>query len=149
MSHYEFPRRFWEDVSEGQELPGVTRRPSTVQLAMYSASTGIFHRIHYDLPFAQHDRLPGVLVHGPLHGALITQVVTNWMGPTGFLKKVGWNNRGMAVAGETLVCKGKVARKYIENGERLVDCDLWNENERGQQLTIGKATVRLESRAVP
>ena len=89
---------------------------------------------------------PGVLVHGPLHGALITQVVTNWMGPTGFLKRVGWNNRGMAVVGETLVCKGVVTRRYVEDGEHLVDCEIWNENERGERLTVGTATVRLQVR---
>ncbi len=147
MSETHHPPRYWEEVEEGMDLPSLTKAPSTVQLAMYSAITGIFHRIHYDLPFAQADGLPGVLVHGPLQGALITQVVTNWMGPAGFLKRVQWNNRGMAVAGETLVCKGLVTRRYVDDGERLVDCELWNENQQGERLTVGTATVRLPSRA--
>ena len=146
MTQDHHPLRYWDEAEEGAELPPIAKAPNTVQLAMYSAITGVFHRIHYDLPFAQSDGLPGVLVHGPLHGALITQVVTNWMGPTGFLKRVGWNNRGMAVVGETLVCKGMVTRRYVEDGEHLVDCEIWNENERGERLTVGTATVRLQVR---
>lgn len=141
-----FPVRYWDDVEEGEELPPLRKQTSTVQLAMYSAATGIFHRIHYDLPFAQGDGLPGVLVHGPLHGAFITQMVTNWMGPRGFLLKVGWNNRGMAVAGEALTCRGVVTRKYARGDEHLVDCEVWDENERGERLTVGAATVRLPRR---
>lgn len=142
------PQRYWEDVKEGQPLPTLVKQPGTVQLAMYSAITGIFHRIHYDAPYAkEHDGLPGVLVHGPLHGAFICQVVTDWMGPRGFLKKIGWTNRGMAVAGERLTCKGVVSKTYVQDGERLVECELWDENERGDKLAIGAAIVRLPSRA--
>ncbi|MBI3744204.1 MAG: acyl dehydratase [Chloroflexi bacterium] len=141
-----FPVRYWDDVREGDDLPALAKKTSTIQLTMYTAATGIFHRIHYDLPFAKDDGLPGVLVHGPLHGAFITQVVTDWMGPRGFLKKVGWNNRGMAIAEETLTCKGLVKRKYTANSEHLVDCEIWNENEKGERLVVGSATVRLPRR---
>ncbi len=128
----------------------MVRQPGTVQLAMYSAITGIFHRIHYDAPYAkEHDGLPGVLVHGPLHGAFISAVVTDWMGPRGFLKKIGWSNRGMAVAGERLTCRGVVSKKYAEGGERLVECEIWDENERGDKLTVGTAVVRLPALAGP
>jgi hydroxyacyl-ACP dehydratase HTD2-like protein with hotdog domain len=141
------PQAYWDDAREGQELPSIAVQPGTVQLTMYSAITGIFHRIHYDAPYAiEHDKLPGVLVHGPLHGALISRVVTDWMGPRGFLRKIGWQNRGMAVVGERLTCKGVVSKKYVENGEHLVMCDIWDENARGEKLVAGSAVVRLPRR---
>jgi hypothetical protein len=42
--------------------------------------------------------------------------------------------------------KGKVTRKYVENGEHLVDLEVWSENQRGQLHTQGAATVRLLAR---
>ncbi|MCH7552665.1 MAG: acyl dehydratase [Chloroflexi bacterium] len=139
---------YWEDVVEGQDLPSLTKEPGSVQLAMYSAITGIFHRIHYDAPFAEEsDGLPGVLVHGPLHGAFLCQMVTDWMGPKGFVRKLETSNRGMAVAGERLTCYGAVSKKFREADEHLVQCELWEENEKGEKITIGSATVRLPLRA--
>ena len=52
----------------------------------------------------------------------------------------------MAIAEETLTCKGLVKRKYTANGEHLVDCEIWNENEKGERLVVGSATVRLPVR---
>ena len=49
----------------------------------------------------------------------------------------------MDVPGDTLVCKGTVTRKYVQDGEHLVDCDVWLENGKGENTTRGTATVRL------
>ena len=139
---------YWADVVEGQELPPLTKVPGPVQLAMYSAITGIFHRIHYDAPFAaESDGLPGVLVHGPLHGAFLCQMVTDWMGPKGFVCKLETSNRGMAIAGERLTCHGAISKKFMAADEHLVQCEIWEENEQGDKLTVGSAIVWLPLRA--
>lgn len=138
---------YWEDVEVGHALPTVVVGPTTTQLAMYSAVTGVFHRIHYDAPFArEHDHLPGVLVHGPLHGAFLCKMLTDWMGDKGFVRKIGWSNRGIAVADEQITCKGVVSKKYVHDGEHLVECEIWDENQRAEKLTFGTAVVRLPSR---
>jgi hypothetical protein len=48
--------------------------------------------------------------------------------------------------GETWMCKGKVTKKYVEEGEHCVDCDIWIENGKGEVTTPGKATAILSSR---
>jgi len=50
------------------------------------------------------------------------------------------------MVGDTTWCKGKVTSKYIENGEHLVECQLWAENQRGEITAPGQATVILPSR---
>jgi hypothetical protein len=46
----------------------------------------------------------------------------------------------------TTWCKGKVTAKREENGEKLVDLEIWAENQRGEQTTKGTATIRLPSK---
>ena len=48
--------------------------------------------------------------------------------------------------GETWWCKGEVTRKYAEDGEHCVDCDIWVENGKGEKTTPGSATAVLPSR---
>jgi len=39
-----------------------------------------------------------------------------------------------------------VLKKYVDDGEYLVDCEIWLENAKGEKTTIGSATVMLPSR---
>jgi hypothetical protein len=48
--------------------------------------------------------------------------------------------------GSKVVCKGRVTRKYVENGQHMVDCEIWLENAKGEKTTPGSATAILPSR---
>lgn len=137
---------YWEDVQEGREIPPLVKQPTTRQLVMYAGASGDFYEIHYDKDFAQSAGLPSVIVHGALKNAFLAQVVTDWMGEWGTLRKLGCQYRGMDVPGDTLSCGGKVTRKYVDNGRHLVDLELWIVNSKGQNTTPGWATVELPAR---
>jgi hypothetical protein len=42
-----------------------------------------------------------------------------------------------------LTCGGKVIRKWEDGGRKLVDLQLWTENDEGKKTTPGAATVEL------
>ena len=48
--------------------------------------------------------------------------------------------------GETWQCKGVVVKKYVDNGDHCVDCEMAVENGEGKKTTPGSATVILPSR---
>jgi acyl dehydratase len=73
-------------------------------------------------------------------------LITNWMGDEGFLKALDSQHRRVARFRHTYWCHGKVAKKYIEGGEHLVDLDLWTENQQAIKHTFAKASVRLHPR---
>jgi hypothetical protein len=48
----------------------------------------------------------------------------------------------MAVnSGNTLVYRGKVIEKKIEDNKKYVICDVWAENERGEKVAVGTTTA--------
>jgi hypothetical protein len=53
----------------------------------------------------------------------------------------------MNFLGDSTWVKGRVARKFEEDGERLVELDVWGENQDGQAHTTAKVTVKLISKA--
>ena len=140
---------YWEDVDEGMELPPLVKHPTTQQLVRYAGASGDFYQIHYDPAFAQGMGLPGVILHGALKSAFLGQLMTDWIGEHGSLKRLSCQYRGMDVPGDTLTCKGRVLRKYRESGQHLVDCEVWLENGKGETTTPGAATVALPLKSVP
>ena len=136
----------YEDVDVGMELPALEKHPTTQQLVRWAGASGDFYQIHYDKDFAQTSGLPGVIVHGMLGMAFLGQLVTDWMGDEGILKKLSCNYRGMLFPGEDAICKGKVTNKYVNGSEHCVECEIWVENPRGEQATPGTAVVVLPSK---
>lgn len=138
---------FWEDVRDGMEIPPLVKNPTTQQLVKYAGASGDFYQIHYDAEFAKNNGLPGVIIHGALKNAFLGQLMTDWIGEYGTLRKLSCQYRGMDVPGDTLTCKGTVNRKYQEGDRFLVDCDIWLENGNGERTTPGSATVQLPSKS--
>jgi acyl dehydratase len=137
---------YWEDVTDGMELPPVVKNPTTRQLVQYAGASGDFYEIHYDKEFALSNGLEGVILHGALKSAFLGLLMTDWAGPLGELKRLNCQYRGMDYPGQPVTAKGTVTRKYREGGQHLVDCHIWLENSAGETTTPGSATVSLPSR---
>lgn len=103
-------------------------------------------RVHWENEFARRVGVPAAFDTGPQRGSWLCQVVTNWMGDDGFIKKYRNEARRFVLVGDTAWCKGKVVRKYTESGEYLVDLDLWVVDQRGELTMPGSAVVALPSR---
>lgn len=139
---------YFEDVTEGMALPRLEKTPSNTLLFLYSSITWNPQRIHYDKDFSQAEGYRDVVVHGPLRGAFLSQLLTTWIGAAGTLKKLSYANRDIAYVNERLVCTGVVTDKRTEAGMGYVDCEVWVENAAAARLTRGRATVGLPFRTV-
>ena len=137
---------YFEDVQEGMEIPSLTKEPTTQQLVKYAGASGDFYQIHYDKDFAIGTGLPGVILHGALKNAFLGQLMTEWIGEAGVLRKLSVQYRGMDFPDDTLTCKGKVTSKHVQDGEHLVECEIWLENGKGEKTTPGSAIVALPTK---
>ncbi len=104
-------------------------------------------RVHWDPWFAKAIGMSaGGYDLGPQRISWVCQLMTDWMGNDGFLKRLDIQLRRPNFLGNTVWCQGKVTKKYFENDEHLVDCELWDVNQTGETTVRGGATVRLLSR---
>ena len=137
---------YFEDLSEGDELPPIVKNASRAQLFLFSAATQNPHRIHYDREYAAVEGHPDVLVHGPLQGAWLAQYVTDWAGPAGRVLQVGWQNRARAFPEQDLTWTGRVVRVYREGDRGIVELEVMEQNPDGQTLVPATAKVSLPLR---
>ncbi|MCH7488292.1 MAG: dehydratase [Chloroflexi bacterium] len=137
---------YFEDVNEGDEIPNLMKNCSTQQLVQWAAGSGDFYQIHYDKDFAQSTGLKDIIVHGALKNAFLGQLLHDWAGAKGRVKKFGCDYRGMDDAKQDINCRGVITKKYQENGENIVELDIWTENPDGKKTSPGTGVVTLPSR---
>ena len=137
---------FAEDVSVGDQLPELEKHPTTRQLVMYAGASDDYTPIHYDKDLAAEAGHNNVIVHGALKSAFLAQLVTDWIGPSGRLGELSVSYRAIDFPRDRLTCKGHVTGTRVEDGEHLVECDIWLENGKGDTTTPGRAVVSLPAR---
>jgi hypothetical protein len=168
---------YWEDVVEGEEIRPVAKGIYDVCDAcartVVSCYTYAFaikwaamrnhlhhhpqdpetgeHRFrrdwHYEDHAAQLFGVPYANAGGIHNEMMLVHLVTDWMGDDGFVRWMDSQDRRMNFLGDATWVKGRVARKFIENDERLVELDVWGENQDGQKHTTAKVAVKLISKA--
>lgn len=148
---------YWEDVEVDTEVTTLPKVATRRMLVKWAGASGDFNPLHYDDSFAESQGVGKPIVHGALKRQWLIQLMTDWIGEEGTLRKFSCQYRAMDYPrlmktmtepqeGETCYCKGKVTKKYVEGDEHCVDCIIGVENEKGEVTTPGKATVVLPSR---
>ena len=140
---------YYEDIIDGADIPALVKYPTTMQLVKYAGASGDFYQIHYDKDFAVASGLPGVIVHGWLALAFLGQMLTDWLGDGGTLVKLNGSYRGVNKVDEDIICNGKIAKKYVEDGRHLARLDIWAENPQGDKTVTGFAVVAMPSKEKP
>lgn len=139
--------RYFEDVQIGEELPPLVKHITSVGMVMYAAATWDYHRYHHDTDYVNRLGFPRPFLDGQEEGAFLAQLVVDWAGVDATLKRLSFRYTGFVFEGDVLTCKGTVVDKRVENGEHLVECQLWIDNQDGQRvLDQGRAIVAFPSR---
>lgn len=138
---------YFEDVTVGQEIPALEKSVNTVNITMYLATVWLMDRIHFDYPFATQRRgLPNIVAPGNMAGDYYVQLLSNWAGEKGSLRKMSIQFRNFMVPGDVLDCGGKVTGKSIQDGKGRVELDLWIKNQNDVTCVPGKGVVELPVR---
>ena len=157
--------RYWEDVVEGDDVPSLKKGTYTVtELFLFThgvLGTGRSPRAaleaegsgdlggggRFDEEHARKRRnMPGQFDFGPQRVCWLSQIVTDWMGDAGTLKKLDASIRHPNVVGDTNTVYGKVSKTYVENDEHRVELQIENQNQSGLVTAFGTATVTLPTK---
>lgn len=77
------PRRDWDAVEPGEELPPLAISLSRSDLVRYAGASGDLNPIHWSERIAREVGLPDVLAHGMLTMGQAVRIATDWAGDPG------------------------------------------------------------------
>jgi len=141
-----YAKVYAEDVNVGDALPALVKGPiQQIQLTRYAGASGDFNPIHQDDEFAKAAGMGGVFAHGMLSMGFVAQALTDWAG-AGRVRKLGVRFAALVRLKDVVTCHGRVVSKSSKEDVHLVELDVWAENQRGEKVVTGRATVALPSR---
>jgi acyl dehydratase len=140
-------QRYWEDVNEGDAIPPVVYHMTVFRLVVEAGANRDFNQIHHNTPATQASGAPDMYANNVFIQAMWERAVREYIGLAGRFKKTGpFRMRIFNTVGESVVTKGTVKRKWTEQGEHLVELEIWSEHSRGTSVGPGPVVVTLPSR---
>jgi len=113
----------FSEINEGDEIPVFNREITRTTIVASAIASRDFTPVHHDHEAAQKAGAKDIFLNILSTGGFIGKYITDWSGPEGEMKKM-LINLGMTVfPGDTLTHTGKIARKYSEGDENLVDVE--------------------------
>ncbi len=134
----------YDKLELGDRIPPLALHLSIVQLVMYCAATWDFARLHYDRGYSLGGMgFPQPVVDPQMHGALVARMLTDWLSGSGFIRKLSLSYRSPCFMGDDVTYSGTVTAKYINDGEKLIECDIQVENQKAEHPVTASATILL------
>jgi acyl dehydratase len=132
------------DIDVGQDVPQLDHLVDKLMIIKYCAAGDDWGRVHWDEAWVAEQGFPALVVQGWLTFALMCQAVTNWI-PREIADISKYAVRYLAPNWPgPMSCGGTVVAKREEDGEKLVDLELWAKDGDGKVTTTAAVTVKIQ-----
>lgn len=121
---------------EGISIPALTR----ATLARFAGAIDDYNPMHLDDKVATAAGKASVFAPSQLVMAYIGRMVEHQFSGCA-LRRYGLRVLKLVWPGDVLTCRGVVIDKREENGEHVIDADVWADNQRGETVAKGRVLI--------
>jgi len=133
-------------LSEGINLPELKKSITQPNVNLYAEASQDFNPIHIDEEFAKTTPLGGTIAHGMLILAYVSQMMTSAFGQSWVTGgKLDVRFKTPARAGDTITVSGTISKLEKNEGQTLINCDVFCSNQKGESVITGKARVGVKN----
>ncbi len=122
------------------------RHPADAYLDPKTGAQDSPARGHAEAAMAREVGMPGGYDVGTQRISWLGQLMTNWMGDLGFLRRLNVSLRRPNIFGDVSWCRAKILDKRIEDDSHLVDLEVFVQNQLEEITAQGTAMVELPAR---
>jgi acyl dehydratase len=135
-------QRYFEDVSEGDDVPEV-RFPLVIQrMVMEAGANRDFNAIHHNRELAQAGGAPDMYANNSFLQGMWERTVREYIGLDGMIRKIGpFRMRVFNPVGDAVLVRGKVTKKYQEGETNFVEIEMQSVSENNGNVTVGPGPV--------
>jgi len=133
------------ELSEGMNLPEFRKMVTQENINLYAEASRDFNPIHIDEDFAKKTPLGGTIAHGMLILAYVSQMMSAAFGQSWLAGgKLNVRFKTPARPGDSITVTGRISRIKRNEGQTLIRCDVLCQNQNGDSVITGEASVRVE-----
>ena len=137
---------YFEEIREGDETPPVVVTNVTrTHIVRYAGASGDFNPIHHDELYAIRAGNDRLFAMGMMTAGFLSHMITDWVGD-GKLRRYKIRFGRQVWPGDTVTCKGRIARKYTEGGRNYLEADVLAENQRAERVITGTIVAEVLSK---
>lgn len=142
-------QRYWQDVEEGDEIPAVAFPLTVYRLVVEAGANRDFNSIHHNSELARASGAPEMYANTGFLLGMWERALREFIGLDGTIRRIsGFRMKRFSTVGHTVTVRGRVVRKWREDGDALVDLELWSEVSGEVNVGPGTVTVTLPVRDV-
>lgn len=136
---------YFEDVELGVDLPCSEHGPLTiVDTVRWAGLQENWQHLHYDRDHVrQHNGLKTFIASGAYRQALLIRMLTDWIGPRGWLRKINVRHTYSSFEGDHMVFSGRVRVKSEDSSDPWIECELTGRNQENREILTGNCTMIL------
>lgn len=127
----------------GEELPPFQRETGFANWNRYAAVNDEFVPIHMDDEAGQAAGYPTAFGMGNLQWSYLHNLLRGWMGDDGRIVALACQFRNANTKGMVVTARGRVTSVTEADGITTAEIEVWTEDQDGNPLAPGTATVQL------
>lgn len=131
------------DITQGNEIPTFERQQNFHAWNRFAAVNDEFVPIHMDEAAGRAAGFPGAIGMGNLSCSYLHNVLRDWLGDEGRIRRVSVQYRQPNNQGSILTTHGKITSVASSPAGREVQIELWMEDDAGRVLMNGEALVEV------
>lgn len=138
----------FEDIAVGAEIAAREYGPLTiVDTVRWAGLQENWQHLHFDRDHVrEHNGLKTFIASGAYRQALLMRMLTDWIGPRGWLQKISVRHTYSTFEGDMMRFSAKVAEKSSDGSDSFVICELEGTNQENRQILTGRCTLILPKR---
>jgi acyl dehydratase len=140
----------FDNVAVGDAIPEREYGPLTVvDTVRWAGLQENWQHLHYDRDHVrEHNGLKTFIASGAYRQALLMRMLTDWIGPRGWLKKISVRHTTSTFEGDMMRFHARIAEKSTDPADPWVICDLEGKNQDNKQILTGRCTLVLPRRSL-
>jgi hypothetical protein len=130
-----------ESLQPGDPVPTFSREGTLHHWNRFASVNDEYADHHMDDEVGRAEGFPASFIMAPLEHAYFHNMLRDWIGDQGRIVRIDIKLRNPLIRGRTLTAGGEVTGIRREDGEVLVDLDIWEDDDEGTRLAPGVAVV--------
>jgi acyl dehydratase len=139
---------YFGDVAIGDVIPTREYGPLTiVDTVRWAGLQENWQHLHFDRDHVrEHNGLKTFIASGAYRQALLMRMLTDWIGPCGWLRKISIRHTYSTFEGDMMRFSGRIVEKSSDPSETAIIGELEGTNQDNRQILTGRCTLALPRR---
>ena len=139
---------YFDQVQIGDAIPPRVYGPLTiVDTVRWAGLQENVQHLHFDRDHVRrHNGLPTFIASGAYRQALLIRMLTDWIGPRGWLRKINLRHTYPTFEGDSMRFFARITEQSSDPSDPWISCELEGKNQEERQILTGRCTLMLPLR---